>query len=91
MTRLDTLTFEKELGDFVQILNSNGNHWICISNLGCKPGVVEVFDSMCTGEISIEVEEGIILLLCVPHVQLLKSYFHMSPSRLAHVTVAYFP
>ena len=26
VTRLDTLTFEKELGDFVQILNSNGNH-----------------------------------------------------------------
>ena len=64
VTRLDTLTFEKELGDFVQILNSNGNHWICISNLGCKPGVVEVFDSMRTGEISIEVKEGIASIMC---------------------------
>ena len=37
---------------------------ICISNLGCKPGVVEVFDSMCTCEISIEVKEGIASIMC---------------------------
>ena len=32
--------------NFVQILNVNASHWVCISNKGLPPGIVAVFDSM---------------------------------------------
>ena len=32
-------------GPFVQILDLAGNHWICVSNVGCLAGHVNVFDS----------------------------------------------
>ena len=30
-----TLTFEVHRSDFVQIINSGDNHWICLSSIGC--------------------------------------------------------
>ena len=30
--------------DFIQIINI-GNHWVCVSNIGCPGGVVDVYDS----------------------------------------------
>ncbi|KAJ8381322.1 hypothetical protein SKAU_G00021000 [Synaphobranchus kaupii] len=30
---------------FVQILNVSANHWVTVSNIGCKVGTVHVFDS----------------------------------------------
>lgn len=72
VTKQDTLSFEKEEGEFVQILHCNENHWICVSNVGCKPGVVEVFDSMRTGSVSSDVKEAIasILLTSRPTIEL---------------------
>ena len=32
--------------NFIQILNVNASHWVCISNKGLPPGIVVVFDSM---------------------------------------------
>ena len=32
--------------DFIQIINVNGQHWVCASNVLCSPGVVEVYDSI---------------------------------------------
>ena len=32
-------------GDFVQILHTGGNHWVCISSIGCE-GVVNLCDSL---------------------------------------------
>ena len=32
-------------GPFVQILNLAGNHWICLSNVGCNAGHINVFYS----------------------------------------------
>ncbi|KAG5847202.1 hypothetical protein ANANG_G00123520 [Anguilla anguilla] len=31
---------------FVQILNVSANHWVTVSNVGCKVGTVNVFDSL---------------------------------------------
>ena len=42
----DTLAFEIQGGEFVQILNVRRSHWIAISNIGCQGGVVNVYDSM---------------------------------------------
>ena len=34
-----------EPGEFVQILNKSDNHWFTVSTIGCKPGVVNIYDS----------------------------------------------
>ena len=40
--RLDTLSFSATDGEFVQILNCDNQHWVCISTFGCKAGTVKV-------------------------------------------------
>ncbi len=30
----------------VQILNENGNHWFCVSSLGCPANTVNIYDSI---------------------------------------------
>ena len=37
---------EPQAGEFVQVLNVNGNHWMTISTVGCTTGSVKVYDSM---------------------------------------------
>ena len=46
-----TLTFEEQKNrDFVRCLNvrgnMKGNHWITVSSVGCKAGIIRVYDSM---------------------------------------------
>ena len=33
---------EPESGEFVQILNASGNHWMTISTIRCAPGEISV-------------------------------------------------
>ena len=33
--------------EFVQVLNSGGNHWLAISTIGCPYSTVNIYDSMC--------------------------------------------
>ena len=40
---------EPQGGEFVQIVNIHGNHWITPSNVGCKPGHINVYDSLHMG------------------------------------------
>ena len=30
----------------VQIIHVDGNHWICVSTIGCPPGTIDVYDSL---------------------------------------------
>ena len=62
-TLSDTLNFEPIDGEFVQILNCDRKHWICVSTVGCQPGKVNVFDSMRIGEIPLSTKEAIASLL----------------------------
>ena len=39
----DTGTFEKEDGNFVQILNCHNAHWICVTNIDFKSNEVKVY------------------------------------------------
>ncbi len=32
--------------NFVQIVNLSNTHWVCVSNLNCKPDEVDVYDSL---------------------------------------------
>lgn len=40
------LNFEIQRGEFVQVLHVYGSHWLTISNIGCKPGEIFVYDSL---------------------------------------------
>ena len=40
-----TLSMDIEPSEFVQILNKSDSHWFTVSTIGCKPGVVNVYDS----------------------------------------------
>ena len=60
--------FEIIVGDFVQILHVNGNHWVCVSSINCQPGYVNILDSLSTGIISEELEK-LIRSILGPHYQ----------------------
>ena len=40
------MNFDKVDGDFVQILHTGGNHWVCVSSIGCEKGFVNLYDSL---------------------------------------------
>ena len=37
---------EPQTGEFVQVFNVSGNHWITISTIGCEASTLNVYDSM---------------------------------------------
>ena len=40
------LAMEPQAGEFVQVLNLHENHCIVVSTIGCKPGCINVYDSL---------------------------------------------
>ena len=34
-----------QISEFVSIINT-GNHWVCLSTIGCRPGSIKVYDSL---------------------------------------------
>ena len=51
--------FDVVSGEFIQILHTGSDHWVCISSVGCLPGKVRVhlYDSLFHDVISQEIEE----------------------------------
>jgi hypothetical protein len=41
-----TYTHAHISGEFVQLLNVSRCHWVTISNIGCKPGYVNIYDNL---------------------------------------------
>ena len=41
-----TLSFEIEAAEFVQVLHTGRSHWVTVSTIGCAPGEVDIFDSL---------------------------------------------
>ena len=42
----ETLSFNIQHGEFIQILNILENHWLPVSTVGCQPGSVNIYDSI---------------------------------------------
>lgn len=61
-----TLSFSPEHGEFIQLIHSNENHWVCVSNIGCKSQVLKVYDSAQTGDLSIDALESIAAIIQSP-------------------------
>ena len=38
--------FDVISGEFIQILHTGGNHWVCVSSTGCLKGHVNLYDSL---------------------------------------------
>lgn len=49
--------FDIASGEFIQILHTGTDHWLCISSIGCSPGVVNLFGSFYNDVILTDVEE----------------------------------
>jgi len=57
-----TLTFKPEK-EFIQVLNCDDAHWVCVTNIGCKQNVVKVYDSWRTGDVTTDAKEAIANIL----------------------------
>ena len=44
-------------GEFIQILNTGANHWVCISSVGCRKGCANVYDGLFNNVINDDIEE----------------------------------
>ena len=62
----ETLAFQIQKGQFVQILNVNRNHWTTVSNLMCPPGTVYVYDSLPSIDLHSRTKVQIAAILCSP-------------------------
>ena len=51
--------FDVVTGEFIQILNTGSDHWVCVSSIGCLPGRVNLYDSLYHDAIIQEVEDQI--------------------------------
>jgi len=59
----ETLSFEIQHGEFVQILNVSQSHWITVSNVGCKKRVVNIYDSIPSCYVPTRTKEQIAAIL----------------------------
>lgn len=58
-----TLSYTIERGEFVQIINVRDSHWVTISNIGCKPDYINVYDSLPYKDISYRAKQQISALI----------------------------
>lgn len=59
----NTLTYDIEKDQFIQIFNIRGNHWVTISNIGCAANNYTVYDSIPYGDVSSRVKEQLCALI----------------------------
>lgn len=55
----NTLSFDIQSGNFIQVLNISECHWIIVSNIGCESGTIAIYDSLCSGSVPVRTTEQI--------------------------------
>ena len=50
-------------GEFLQILHTSKHHWVLVSNIGCKPSTINLYDSLFNGRMTSHVKKQIASLL----------------------------
>ena len=50
-------------GEFVQLLHTGGNHWVCLCSIGCTKGHVNLYDSLFHDVICDDIEKQARVLL----------------------------
>ena len=68
----NTLTFDVQTSEFVQIIHVQGNHWVTLSNIGCPPATVNVYDSIRNTDLTSHAKAQVsaILFCRDPHISL---------------------
>ena len=86
-----TLAYEIQTEQFIQILHA-GSDWITVSNIGCEPGHINVFDSIPSVDISSHNKQQLHVAAII-HTQDDKvvSDFKLPSYKEEQMTVAYFP
>ena len=59
----EMLAFQVQNGEFVQVLHTNGCHWITISTIGLKAGHVNIYDSQLSYDVPMRTKEQIAAIL----------------------------
>ena len=55
--------FNQVNGEFIQILHTGEQHWVCVGSVGCKDGTVNLYDSLYHDVILKEVEDQALSLV----------------------------
>ena len=55
----ETLSFNIQKGEFVQVFNILGNHWLTVSTVRCQPGSVNIYDSIHSTSVPTRTKEQI--------------------------------
>ena len=55
--------FNQVKGEFIQILHTGQQHWVCVGSIGCEDGTVNLYDSLYHNIIYSEVEDQVINLV----------------------------
>ena len=56
-------------GELIQILHTSNSHWVCVSLIGCLPGIVNFYDSLHHNVIEEEVEIQVVDLVGEEHLK----------------------
>ena len=51
--------FDVITGEFIQILHTGNYHWVCVSSIGCLPGMINLYDSLDHNVFKDEIEEQV--------------------------------
>ena len=52
-------SFDIVTTDFIQILHTGDDHWVCVSSIFCEPGTIILYDSLYNDIIKEEVKEQV--------------------------------
>ena len=73
--------FDIQRQSFVQVLNVSSNHWITVSNVGCKEGEVNVYNSLLGCGITRSVKASIASIVFCPSSPLCLNYMDVTQQR----------
>ena len=62
--------FDIVTSEFIQILHTGHMHWVCVSSIGCTPGIVKLYDSLYHDIIEGEVTEQVKSLMADSYIGL---------------------
>ena len=62
--------FDIVTSEFIQILHTGHMHWVCVSSIGCTPGIVKLYDSLYHDIIEEEVTEQVKSLMADSYIGL---------------------
>ena len=51
--------FDVVTGEFIQILHTGNYHWVCVSSIGCLPGIINLYDNLYHNVFKDEIEEQV--------------------------------